>query len=589
MSSFADAGVTDVVLSPGSRSTPFMIAAARETRFRCHDVIDERAAAFFALGQARVTGRPSLLLCTSGSAAAHYFPAIVEAEAAFVPMLVLTADRPIELQHCAAAQTMDQVKLYGEHVRHFVDLGMPDASLGSLTSLRRIAAQCFFRATYPTPGAVHINARARKPLEPVLPVSAADEALRSTVGALLGTPIVLAATPRLAVNAAAITSVAKRCASTTRGLIVCGPAAISQAEDRSAIFALAAATGFPLLGEASSQMRFTASPPPGVVMCDAFDVLLRSRGFREQHVPDVVIQIGAASPTSSAWEPYVAQHAQTNHVVIARHGWNDPASRASTLLVGDVGEIARALAAELSTGNPDPSAWAKKFASANKLAWHSVEAELAAQRGLTEGEVARTLVANLPAESTLVIGNSLPLRALDTFAGHGAVRARVISQRGVNGIDGFLAGAAGSATALPGAMTLLIGDVTFLHDLTSLFLLRRGGDPFVVVVVQNYGGRIFEQLPLATLPGLEKGVLEHVTTPHALDFSHAARLFGHAYERVDSRAALKDALAAAYGRGGSTLVEAIVPPHDGAEQNRRVWRSVDAKLVELTADPNRVA
>ncbi|MGH7285972.1 MAG: thiamine pyrophosphate-binding protein, partial [Polyangiaceae bacterium] len=148
-SSLASAGVTDVVVSPGSRSTPFVVAAVREPTITCHSVIDERAAAFFALGQARITGRPSVLLCTSGTAAAHYLPAIIEAGSAFIPLLVVTADRPTELQECAAPQTIDQTKIYGDHARRFFDLGMPDDSADSLRALRRVAHQAVFAAMWP--------------------------------------------------------------------------------------------------------------------------------------------------------------------------------------------------------------------------------------------------------------------------------------------------------------------------------------------------------------------------------------------------------------------------------------------------------
>ena len=165
--SAAAAGVTDVVLSPGSRSTPLTIAAATTSELRAHVIVDERGAAFFALGQARVTGRPSLLICTSGTAGAHWLPALIEASQSFVPLIAVTADRPWELQDSAAPQTIDQLKLFGDHVRHYAELGLPDPSPGALRAVPRIAAQAVARALGPVPGPVHINARFRKPLEPV--------------------------------------------------------------------------------------------------------------------------------------------------------------------------------------------------------------------------------------------------------------------------------------------------------------------------------------------------------------------------------------------------------------------------------------
>ena len=193
LTSLADAGVHDVIVSPGSRSTPFVLAALRladEGRLNCHDVVDERSAAFFALGRARVTGRPALLLCTSGSAMTHYFPAVVEADADRLPLLILSADRPVELQHCGANQTLDQLHLFGRHVRRFVDLGLAQATPDALRSLRRQAAQAVFESTWPTPGAVHLNARARKPLEPPTHQEAMELGSQKVVAAILARRIV---------------------------------------------------------------------------------------------------------------------------------------------------------------------------------------------------------------------------------------------------------------------------------------------------------------------------------------------------------------------------------------------------------------
>ncbi|HRI55183.1 MAG TPA: 2-succinyl-5-enolpyruvyl-6-hydroxy-3-cyclohexene-1-carboxylic-acid synthase, partial [Pseudomonadota bacterium] len=224
LGSLAAAGVREVVVSPGARSTPFVCAAHAEPQLRCWDVIDERAAAFFALGQARVTGRPSLLICTSGTAGAHYLPAVIEAGAAHLPLLVLTADRPFELQDCGAPQTIDQIKLLGGHARRFFELGMPDPSDLSLRALRRLAAQAVLTTTWPTPGAVHLNARARKPLEPQSVHTSDEVALRARVDELLQAPLLRAYPPRAVPAPAGVAAAAQLCRSARRGLIICGPA-----------------------------------------------------------------------------------------------------------------------------------------------------------------------------------------------------------------------------------------------------------------------------------------------------------------------------------------------------------------------------
>jgi 2-succinyl-5-enolpyruvyl-6-hydroxy-3-cyclohexene-1-carboxylate synthase len=574
----AQAGVRDVVISPGSRSTPFVLAATRTAALRCHDIFDERAASFFALGQARISGRPSVLLCTSGTAAAHYLPAVIEASASFTPLIVLTADRPLDLQDCAAPQTIDQIKLYGSHARQFFELGSPDAAPTALKMVKRVAAQAVLASRWPHPGAVHINARARKPLEPFAPDSDEGRRLHAEIAALVAQPCTVAVPPRATADGAAVAQLAVQCHARPHGLIVCGPAPLAQARDREAVFALAAATGYPLLCESASQLRFTGEPPGGVVRCDAFDTVLRSRAFRESSPPQLILQLGAA-PTASSWDQYLVHHPASERVVIAPHGWNDPQSSASTLLFAEVGEAAAALTSALGAGplprERERSAWAARFAAANEKTWRIIDDELAAG-AFTEGVVARETAAQLPRDGLLFVGNSLAIRLIDAYAPAGRTDALVLSQRGVNGIDGLVSGAAGAAGAAGRPLTLFIGDISFLHDLNGLGLARGLEVPFVVVVLQNGGGRIFEQLPLMTANGVTPEIMRHMTTPHGLELAHAAQLFGLRHERVESLAQLRAALSAAHQTAGGTVVEAILAPHGAVEQHRRIGKAVEA-------------
>ena len=233
--SLLDAGVSDVVVSPGSRSTPLAWAFVRSSRARCHSVIDERVAGFFAVGQAKVTGRPTVVVCTSGSAAAHYFPAVVEAGMSHVPLVVVSADRPFELQGCDASQTIDQIKLYGGQARAFFEVGMPNEEEGALRALRRLAAQCVQVSSSPDPGPVHVNFRAPKPLEPVGPGGAEGERLRERARAVAREPLTAVAGPRSEPDGEAIERVAAACLGARRGLIVCGPLPISPPVDLDAL------------------------------------------------------------------------------------------------------------------------------------------------------------------------------------------------------------------------------------------------------------------------------------------------------------------------------------------------------------------
>jgi len=558
--SLVAAGVTDAVLSPGARSAPLALAAHACSRLRCHDLHDERVAAFFALGQARASGRPSLLLCTSGTAAAHYLPAIVEASMSHVPMLVLGADRPPEMHDAGAPQTIDQTRLFGEHARWFRDVGVPEASPAALRALRRVAAQAVLAATFPVAGPVHLNVPLRKPLEPPAFLAAEDRTLVAEVDGLIreGPPATHA--PRPVPADAAVAEVLAACKAAQRGLIVCGAAAVGQVRAREAIEALCAATRFPLLAEATSQLRFVgprrAGGDGGAPRCDGFDALLAEPEFLAGRAPDLVLQFGAA-PLSRSLDAYLEAHAGCPRWVFATSGWHDPGDRATAFVWGDPSEIARALAAGVGRREPGGE-WERAFVEGDARVWEAREFELAGDV-LSEGYVARTLVAELPRGALLALGNSLPVRHADALCRWDAADVTVVAQRGANGIDGLISGAAGAASVWDGPTALLLGDVSFLHDVGGLAAARQATRPLVVVVLNNDGGRIFESLPIGARPDLAEALERHLVMPHGSDLSHAPALFGIPFARVRVKDELRGALATAFSRAGSTVIEAVVP------------------------------
>lgn len=578
--SLAAAGLRDVVISPGSRSTPLALAAARVTDLRCHPVVDERSAAFFALGQARVTGKPSALICTSGTAAAHYLPAIIEASQSHLPMLALTADRPWELQDCAAPQTIDQLKLFGDHVRHFAELGLPDASETAMRAAARIAAQAVALTLHPRPGPVHVNARFRKPLEPVaMPGPEPWQARWEEIVRRGPTRVLL---PRSEPAPEALDEIAERAARAERGLIVCGPGPIDRRLGP-AIVALARATGFPVLAEATSGARFLAAGA-GLTVCAAFDAVLRAPAFRKAHAPDLILEIGAP-PTSSSYAQYLGEHPQAARFALAPHGWNDPASSATALLIGDPVLSAEGIARRLGERRGGPSAWAQSFASADRIAWKIAE-DLAEGPALTEAAVARAVIAGCPEGSVLVIGNSMPVRDVDVWAPPRRETLDVAHQRGASGIDGLFAGAAGVASTAGRPVTLLLGDVSALHDLGGLALARRAPVPLVIVVVQNGGGRIFAHLPIGKAAAPEV-FDKYFLMPEPVDLAAAAASFGIRFARVEASDALASALAQAHASPGATLIETIVPPEDGPQRAARFRTELAAALAATSAEGDR--
>lgn len=577
--SLAKAGIREAIVSPGSRSTPFAWAAHEHPDLVVRSIVDERAAAFFALGQARATGRPSLLICTSGTAAANYLPALVEASLAFVPLIALTADRPFEAQHAGAAQTIDQIKLYGDHCRAYFELGVPDPEPSALAGLSRMAAQAVARATSPEPGPVHLNARARKPLEPSPARSEDERRLSARVDELLRREPPRFAGPSRTVEPRAVDELAEACNKAERGLVVCGPLSPTEAGDGSALAELRRASGWPIYAEATSQYRFgPASLDP---VETALGWLLRSPRFLEKHTPDFVLSIGA-TPTSGPLERLLTERSEIERHVIAAYGRPDAQNSARSVTVGHVPSVIAELATALGKKSRARSeAWASRVRAAAELASGCVGRALDADAG--EGAAARAVVQALPEGAVLVVGNSLPIRDVDAYAGASTTKLTVLCQRGANGIDGLIAGAAGAATALRKPTLLLLGDVSLFHDLTSLALARHAETPLVVAVIDNEGGRIFEHLPVRSLLSQSTKAAELWLTPHGLDFELAARLFGlrYAAPRVPSEvtAAVREAMAAP----GATLLHLRVPPDSARQLDRKILGDIDAALARWEA------
>jgi 2-succinyl-5-enolpyruvyl-6-hydroxy-3-cyclohexene-1-carboxylate synthase len=571
LGTLARAGVEHVVLSPGSRSTPFAWAALQEEKLHCHSLWDERVAAFFALGQARLSGRPSLLVCTSGTAAANYYPALIEASLSRVPVLVLTADRPFELQHSAAPQTIDQLKLFGDSARAFFELGNPDAAPSALAGVVRNVSHAVHRTRFPDPGPVHLNARARKPLEPSSANDAAAVELRRAVDAWL------AQGPSRAAGSTSrgdVTRLAQACADSARGLIVVGPHSAHDSEAPVLLARLAEMTGFPLLCESTSQLRFFASGAPGALRVDAFEWLLRSERLREQLRPDLLISFGAP-PTSGAYERFLNAGFDGQRFVVAPHGFPDPHGHASELISASSAEAARAVL-ESATRRPASldaarSKFRRAWADANGQAWRAIEHELSQKTAsLSEPSAVRSVLEQLPDPCTLVLGNSLPIREVDAYVPCSARRVRVLSQRGANGIDGLISGAAGAASLTREPTILLLGDVSFMHDIGGLAAARESLGPLLIVVIDNGGGRIFEQLPIMAQLEEQPEASRFWLTPPAADLSHAAALYGHRYERLSEASEIGAAMQRAIGTSGTTVLHIVVAESSARETETRV-------------------
>lgn len=550
-------GVREVCISPGSRSTPLVVAAQGISELRCRPILDERSAGFFALGLARQSGRPVVLICTSGTAAANYWPAVVEAHTARVPLLLLTADRPPELRDWGAGQTIDQLGLYGSYVRRFVEVPVPVGGARARGYARTLACRAVAEARGRPAGPVHLNWPLREPLDGgAQPTPARETEGRPLRGRSRGawTTVSPPSGEPSAAERAALLEIARQ---GERGLVICGPLP-PDAETSAAIADLARLLGWPLWADPLSQLRRGPHVPTAPVLAHG-DLLLRDAEFAEAWAPDVVLRIGDA-PVSKALRLALEARPPEHWILVdPDRVWHDPSHLASRVVVADPGCLCRALAedwreAGLSERQGDYRAG---WLAADARAADALENALAGETELYEPGAVRDVVRALAPDATLYVSNSMPIRDLDAFMPRGARPLRLHGHRGASGIDGLVSGAAGAAAADCGPVLLLTGDLALLHDVGGLRLAQSLPQGLTIVVLNNDGGGIFSFLPVAER-GEAVGFETFFRTPHGLDLAHLGPLHDAEFTRVRDADELRKRLARPWTGPGLRLIEVPV-------------------------------
>ncbi|WP_141593879.1 2-succinyl-5-enolpyruvyl-6-hydroxy-3-cyclohexene-1-carboxylic-acid synthase [Myxococcus sp. AB056] len=563
-------GVRHAVVCPGSRSSPLALACAGTEGLRTWSVIDERSAGFFALGLAKQSRAPAVVVATSGTAGAHFYPAVIEAALSHVPLVVLTADRPLELQGWGAPQTVPQARFFGEHARFYADLGQPEAHDAALMHMRATVARAVVSAWRAPRGAVQLNVPFREPLAPIAePFPEASLSALAKSGRA-GAPLTRIVPPEPAPDAATLDEVRRRIAATTRGVIVCGPRDEMDGF-AAAISALSQATGYPVLAESTSQARYGGGP----LTLSYYDAMLRHAPFAKAHRPELVLRFGGGLT------PKVPQQwldGSGADIVLFSDGGGlfDPAHRASTVVEGSAVAACEALTRGLARG---AGPWARGFLAAEQRVRTALEAAFAEQPDvLSEPRIAREVVAALPAGAPLFVSSSMPIRDLDAFAPAGTVPLRVLANRGANGIDGIVSSALGMAAAAGRPAVLLTGDLALLHDVGAFVTASRTRVPLTVVAVNNDGGGIFSFLPIAQVA--PRDTFETLFgTPHGVDLSHAAALGGARLHRPETPVALRSAVREGL-EGGLHLVEVRVDRNANVDEHRRLFARMAASLGE---------
>ncbi len=539
-------GATHAVMSPGAQMAPLALACRANPNLKITVVIDERSAAFYALGIARATRNPVILICTSGSATGHWYPAVMEAFSGMIPLILLTADRAPENQDRCSAQAIDQMRVFGPHVRASHHLPLPD---NSIDSLQPLASRIYEQSLWPAPGPVHVNLPFRDPLVPKtrtkLPTVKPPVIHRSRIRPQLEDIIDVSAT-----------------ISGRKGVIVCGATEIEEEGFPEALYQLARDTGSPVITDPMSNLRFGA--PDDVCVLSRADSFLRSKEFSNNFQPEWVISFGGP-PTAKPVLTWLLKSPATDYIIVdSTVRWPDPLLRVTHLFRSDPASFCRGISAR---GNviPAPKHWADAFRACETFI--GKRAGEINESSLWEAPIVRNLVESVAENAILFSGNSMSIRDFDSFSGTTNKKFRLVANRGTNGIDGSIATLLGLASTQPDKPTLaMIGDMAFSHDVGSLQLAHNHN--VTLVVLNNGGGAIFDYLPTSDIPEYDDFLC-----PPSINIGMAARAAGWRHWSSTDLESFDSAVNQASAGGGPCLIEAVIDRRASVSNHKSFWEA----------------
>ncbi|MCW9024289.1 MAG: 2-succinyl-5-enolpyruvyl-6-hydroxy-3-cyclohexene-1-carboxylic-acid synthase [Gammaproteobacteria bacterium] len=545
------AGLKHAVISPGSRSSALTLVCERHKAIQTYVQIDERCAAFFALGLARENNQPVVVISTSGSAPGHWLPAIIEANHSGVPLILLSADRPPELLACGANQTIDQTHLFGNQVRHFYQLPLAEGTDKQKQYLNQLGQRVINESKLPLPGPVHLNIPFREPLLPEV-----DNFIYKNNSAL--SPVVNSY-PLITLSEQQCEQLVQRL-DAGKGVIVAGPDS-HHPERAQAIIQLAHKLNVPVLADPLSGIRFGKHVTEHVLT--HYDAFLRNRDFSIQQ-PEWMLRFGAM-PVSKALGQYLQSCKHTHHILVDSYGrWRDPNHQLAELITCDVIQFCQQLLSyEFINTN---SEWLDKFTQEEQAT------RLRASEACDESLLIQSLIKQLPDESLIFSSNSLAVRELDSFSACDTKPLSIIANRGASGIDGNISTLAGLAAARKksgqkGKVVGLIGDLACYHDMNGL--LAAGEQELIIIVINNGGGGIFYHLPQSSLTEFEQDWL----TPHNLDFSKVASLYDIEFYRAETVDAFPELFEQALSKKSCQMIELIIDPEQSLQQHKKYWQT----------------
>ncbi|WP_024546150.1 2-succinyl-5-enolpyruvyl-6-hydroxy-3-cyclohexene-1-carboxylic-acid synthase [Picosynechococcus sp. NKBG15041c] len=514
-------GLQAAVICPGSRSTPLTVALARHSQIKTIPILDERSAAFFALGLAKSSGLPTVLVCTSGTAGANFYPAVIEAYQSAVPLIIFTGDRPPELRDCHSGQTIDQIKLFGNFAQWFSEMATPIASVEMLRYARQTMVQAWRRSQFPQQGVVHLNCPFRDPLAPIDDGSVLHLKNEITADFFAG----IQPQPKAAFSTDILPIEVWK--NYSRGLIIAGVDAPADPEGYcQAIAQLSGYLSFPVLAEALSPVRNYAHYfPQGLVT--TYDFMLRDQAQAEALQPEIVIQIGAL-PTSKVLRAWLEKQQIQTYILSERADNVDPLHRPHQHLAVNL-RFFKYL--DIFPDNQKGLAYFGLWQSQQNKIQSKIEAIFQGEIKLREGAIAYHLSRHLPAQTAVFLANSMVVRYAEFFWQLNAKQILPYFNRGANGIDGTLSTALGIAEN-HSPCVLLTGDLALLHDTNGFLTLSKFTGSLTIIVVNNQGGGIFEMLPIAAAQDVFE---DYFATPQTVQFSKLCDLYGVAYHKIQTK------------------------------------------------------
>jgi len=573
----ARSGLKYACICPGSRSTPLTVALWHHPQIKTWIHLDERSGSYFALGMAKVLQEPIVLVCTSGTAAANFYPAVVEAFYSRVPLILLTGDRPPELWGWGANQTIDQIRLYGSHVKWAVSMPVPEATSPLLAFVRAQASRAYSTALEKPSGPVHLNFPFREPLEPTReldgtifgPVTSTDIAFG---GRPEGDPFIRLGRSKRDIHSSDIIRIRSQVTSGKKGLIVCGPQL--DGEFASCVTQLAIRLGYPVLADPLSQVRCGPHDTSSVI--HGYDSFLRIPGIASSLEPELIIRFGAP-PTSKVLGQYLESHRMA-HQILVDDGieWNDPFHAISEVIHAAPNLFCSKLLSLVEEENIS-SNWLDRWMQLDTTSAQVVEQEMRDCNEMFEGKLFVELSTILPSGSTLFVGNSMPVRDLDMFLPTSRKEIRFLANRGASGIDGVLSTALGAATLLESGLVLVVGDLSFYHDMNGLLAAKKYDINATIIVVNNDGGGIFSFLPQVNYPEFFEPFFG---TPHGLTFETTAQLYQLAYQKVATWPEFRREVKKSLGAGRTTVIE--VPSN--REVNLELHRRFGSRITKVLQD-----